>query len=138
MQPYFFPYLGHFGLIASVEEWIVFDVTQYTPRRWINRNRVLHPRHGWNYITVPLVNSSISIAIHEAKTLDPKAARRSVLGKLTHYRHAAPHYRAVIGIVEEVFEDGLDHSLVRLNTRALAAVCRYLEIPFSFRILSEL
>ena len=43
MQPYFFPYLGHFALIANVDAWIVFDVTQYTPRTWINRNRVLHP-----------------------------------------------------------------------------------------------
>lgn len=31
MQPYFFPYLGHFSLIASVDRWYVFDITQYTP-----------------------------------------------------------------------------------------------------------
>ena len=29
MQPYFFPYLGHFSLISSVDKWVVFDVTQY-------------------------------------------------------------------------------------------------------------
>jgi hypothetical protein len=33
MQPYFFPYLGHFALIAAVDEWVVFDVTQYTRSR---------------------------------------------------------------------------------------------------------
>lgn len=138
MQPYFFPYLGHFGLIANVDEWIVFDVTQYTTRSWINRNRVLHPKQGWNYITVPLANSSTSINIHEAQILNAIAARKSVLGKLSHYRRTAPRYGAVVALVEEAFADLYDSSLVRLNVRGLNAVCRYLEIPFRFRILSEL
>lgn len=47
MQPYFFPYLGRFSLIAECDEWIVFDTSQYTKRNWINRNRVLHPAAGW-------------------------------------------------------------------------------------------
>jgi len=138
MQPYFFPYLGHFGLIASVDEWIVFDVTQYTPKSWINRNRVLHPKEGWNYISVPLVNSSISIKIHEARVLDLAATRKSVLGKLSHYQHTAPYFPEVIALVELAFADLADDSLVRLNARGLSAVCRYLEIPFQFRILSKL
>src|SRR6478752_331200 len=115
MQPYFFPYLGHFGLIASVSEWIVFDVTQYTPRSWINRNRVLHPKEGWNFISVPLANSSMSIKIHEARILDPAATRKSVLGKLRHYRRTAPHFSEVVALVEMAFSDLADDSLVRLN-----------------------
>lgn len=138
MQPYFFPYLGHYGLITNVDEWIVFDVTQYTPRSWINRNRVLHPKQGWNYITVRLANSSTSINIHEIRILDASAARKSVLGKLSHYRRAAPWYKAVVDLVEETFADLTDSSLVRLNVRGLSAVCRHLEIPFRFRILSEM
>ena len=138
MQPYFFPYLGHFGLIANIDEWIVFDVTQYTPKKWINRNRVLHPSGGWNYITVPLANSSVSIKMHEALVLDPGAARRSVLGKISHYTHNAPYFEAVVDLVEEAFSDTSHRSIVHLDVRALSAVCRYLELPFRFRILSEL
>ncbi len=138
MQPYFFPYLGHFGLIASVDEWIVFDVTQYTPKSWMNRNRVLHPSQGWNYVTVPLANGSISIATHEARILDPPAARKSVLGKLSHYKRKARHYDAVVALVEEAFSTAEDDSLVRLNARGLRAVCAYLGLPFRARILSEL
>jgi len=138
MQPYFFPYLGHFGLISSVEEWVVFDVTQYTPRSWINRNRVLHPKEGWNYISVPLVNSSISINIQDARVLNPPAAGKSVLGKLSHYRRGARHYQTVTALVEKVFAGLTDDSLVHLNVRGLSAICDYLEIPFRYRILSEL
>jgi len=55
MQPYFFPYLGHFSLISSVDKWIVFDVTQYTPKTWMNRNRILHPKTGWQYVPFRLL-----------------------------------------------------------------------------------
>jgi len=138
MQPYFFPYLGHFALIAQTDAWVVFDITQYTPKTWMNRNRVLHPKEGWNYISVPLANSSISIKTSEAQVLNLDDARRSILGKLTHYRRA-PHYKAVEALVQESMADhGDDSSLVKLNVRGLEAVCRYLGLPFDYRICSEL
>ena len=138
MQPYFFPYLGHFSLIAAVDEWIVFDVTQYTPKSWMNRNRVLHPSSGWQYVTVPLLNSSISIKTAEARVLGLAEAKAKILGKLSHYKKRAPYHKAVTSIVEEVFDATTDDSLVHLNVCGLAAVCRYLGIPFSYRICSDL
>jgi len=138
MQPYFFPYLGHFSLIAAVDEWIVFDITQYTPKTWMNRNRILHPSTGWQYITVPLSNSSISIKTHEAKVLNLPEAKANILGKLSHYKKKAPHFEAVHALINEVFDSASDDSLVHLNVRGLGAVCRYLDIPFNYRICSEL
>ena len=70
MQPYFFPYLGHFALIAAVDEWIVFDITQYTRKSWVNRNRVLRPDGGWQYVSIPLRDSSIHIKTSEAVVAD--------------------------------------------------------------------
>jgi hypothetical protein len=138
MQPYFFPYLGHFSLIAAVDEWIVFDITQYTPKTWMNRNRILHPKTGWQYITVPLSNSSISIKIHEAKVLNLSEAKANILGKLSHYKKKAPYFQAVNALVNDTFDSATDDSLVNLNVLGLKAVCRYLKIPFSYRICSEL
>ncbi|MEO8331744.1 MAG: WbqC family protein [Gallionella sp.] len=138
MQPYFFPYLGHFSLIAAVDEWIVFDITQYTPKTWMNRNRILHPKAGWQYVTVPLSNSSISIKTHEAKVLNLPETKTNILGKLSHYKKKAPHFEAVNALVNEVFDTAADESLVHLNVRGLDAVCRYLDIPFNYRICSEM
>lgn len=76
MQPYFFPYLGHFSLIAAVDEWIVFDVSQYTPRTWMNRNRVLNPAGGCKWVTIPLSNGSIHKRTHEILVLDSVAAHK--------------------------------------------------------------
>lgn len=139
MQPYFFPYLGYFSLMSRVDTWVVFDVTQYTPKTWMNRNRVLHPSGGPNWISVPLANSSRSMLTHQALLADPEATRRMVLGKLSHYRHRAPYWAEVEDIVGAAFRShSEDHSLVHLNVRAMAAVCRYLEMPFAPLVCSEL
>ena len=139
MQPYFFPHLAHFALIAHTDAWLVFDLPQYTPKTWMNRNRVLHPSAGWNWVSLPLANGSIHLKTHEARLLDVAAARRSVLGKLSHYRQRAPYHRAVERLVEETFDlPPGDASLTHLNLRGLRAVCRHLGLPFEARIASEL
>jgi len=138
MQPYFFPYIGHFSLIASVDKWVVFDITQYTPRSWMNRNRILHPTSGWQYISVPLSNSSRSIKAYEARIKNLQQTRVEILGKLEHYKKQAPYYQNVIKLVESCFERGVDDSLVKLNANSLNVVCEYLGVPFSYQVCSEL
>lgn len=137
MQPYFFPYLGHFALIASCDRWVVFDVTQYTHRSWISRNRVLHPQQGWNYINVPLSNGSTSIRIADARIADFNGTRDSVLGRLSHYRRPAPYYREVVALVERVLREPCE-SLVELDMRSLSEVCFYLGISWNAERASSL
>ncbi len=50
MQPYFLPHGGYFSLIASCDTWVVFDDAQMIRHGWVDRNRVLHPNEGWQYI----------------------------------------------------------------------------------------
>jgi hypothetical protein len=138
MQPYFFPHLGHFALIAAVDEWIVFDITQYTRKSWINRNRVLHPTTSWQYISMPLATSSIHIKIAEAKVANSADQEQYVLGKVSHYKKRAPYYAQVCGLIERTFAGIVDDSLVSLNVSGLRAVCAYLGLPFRYRICSEL
>ena len=136
MQPYFFPYLGHFSLIAACDRWVVFDITQYTPKKWMNRNRILHPAGGAKWLTVPLANSSIHIRTHQAALLDPAVAGQRILAQLAHYRRA-PYYRPVLNLLETAFA-GADASLVGLNVRALAVVCDYIGLPFHYQVCSKL
>ena len=77
MQPYFFPYLGYFDLIYSSDRWIVFDTVQYIRRGWINRNRILHPEEGWQYIIVPRKKHGTQTAIKDVEvSTAPKWPRR--------------------------------------------------------------
>ena len=86
MQPYFFPYLGYFHLINSVDEWIIFDTPQYIRHGWVNRNRILHPKSGWLYITVPLVKHPQNTPINEIKIANQKDWKRLILAQLNHYK----------------------------------------------------
>jgi WbqC-like protein len=138
MQPYFFPYLGHFALIAAVDEWVVFDVTQYTRKSWINRNRVLHPDGGWQYVSIPLVNSSIHIKISEARIAKFRELEHYVLGKILHYKRRAPYYVQACEIVRSTFAGLPDDGLVSLNVAGLRTVCQYLGLQFHYRICSQL
>ena len=41
MQPYFFPCLGYFQVIAAVDENIIYDQLQYVKKGWTDRNQLL-------------------------------------------------------------------------------------------------
>ncbi len=138
MQPYFFPYLAHFALIAKVDHWVVFDVTQYTPKSWLNRNRVLHPSRAWMYVTVAVQGSSQSKLIREVMLNSPEETLASIKGKLGHYRRDAPHYDEVVRLVERTFSERSDDSLVALNVSSLRTVSEYLAINFDYNICSDM
>ena len=57
MQPYFFPYIGYFQLMNSVDKFIIYDNIEFVKKGWINRNRIL--MNGKDiYITLPLKKDS--------------------------------------------------------------------------------
>jgi hypothetical protein len=138
MQPYFFPNLAHFALINATDNWIVFDITQYTRKSWINRNRILHPIKGWQYISVPLASSSTKLKIHEIQVANLLAFHQSLRGKLSHYYKMAPNYDEVLDLVDQTFEKATDNSLTALNISGLSVVCSYLNVPFNYRTCSKL
>lgn len=137
MQPYFFPYLGYFELIARTDRWVVFDVVQYNAKSWMNRNRILHPTQGWQYINVPVTHAPHGTPIKDIVVKDRAAALARVLGQLEHYRKRAPHFRDVTEIVRTAFS-GTSDRLVDLNVATLAAVCKYLGIGFDYSLCSAM
>ncbi len=140
MQPYFFPYIGYFDLIWQTDRWIVFDTAQYIQQGWVNRNRVLHPQQGWQYILVPLQRHH-----HETPIKDIRIAkegkscrwRNRILGQLQHYRKKAPFFDTVLDMVSDVLSY-TDESLTELNVQGLSRICAYLEIPFDYSLMSEM
>jgi hypothetical protein len=137
MQPYFFPYIGYFDLMNRVDHWVVFDVAQYTPKSWMNRNRILRPTDGWQYITVPVSHPG-RCAIKEVTTVDKGAACERILGQIEHYRKGrAPFFSGVRELIEQCFSGAVTDTLVELNVRSLALTANYLRIPFEHTVLSQ-
>lgn len=136
MQPYFFPYIGYYSLIAQVDSWVVFDSSQYAARSWMNRNRI-QKKGGWHYMNIPVINSGKGMKICEARTLNQDLAFKKILGHLLYYAKA-PYYAAVRSLLSSVFEEYDSGKLTDLNILTLERVCHYLNLPFHFTKSSNL
>lgn len=138
MQPYFFPYLGYFDLIHKTDRWIVFDVVQYNPKSWMNRNRILHPTNGWQYITVPVQKTPRGTLIKDIRIKDKNAICERILGQLSHYKKKAPYFKEATKLVTDSFSSLESDFLLELNVKALKTVCDYLEISFKWSQCSKM
>lgn len=54
MQPYFFPYIGYFELIKSVDVFVFLNDVQFTRKGWINRNKIRSFHKQYENIVVPV------------------------------------------------------------------------------------
>jgi hypothetical protein len=135
MQPYFMPYIGYFQLIASVDEFIVYDNIKYTKKGWINRNRMLLNGKDTMF-SLPLKKGSDSLDIVE-RELALDFDRSKLLNQFKGaYRHA-PQFELTYPVLERIvqYEEAnlfsyIHHSIVQL--------CEYLEIKTLIKISSEL
>ncbi|MCJ8176695.1 WbqC family protein [Pseudomonas viridiflava] len=137
MQPYFFPYIGYFQLIAAVERGLVFDIVKYKRKSWMNRNRVLDGYGGWQYIKVP-VSARDGTLIKDATITDCSAAHTRIRNQLEHYRCKAPYFRQVMQLIDLTFDSPDITHISDLNTRSLKVVCDYLGLPFNWKTCSEM
>ena len=90
MQPYFFPYIGYFQLIHAVDTFILFDDVQYIRHGWINRNRILKPVFGHQYIIAPLAKHQQKSLIKEISVIEGVAWKVKILLQIEHYKKKAP------------------------------------------------
>lgn len=139
MQPYFFPYLGYFDLINRADQFIAFDSVKYSPKTWMNRNRVLHPKSGWQYISVPINKYVKSGRLCEVLVIDLKETEKKIINQLAHYRkNRAPYFENTLELLKNAFKQQAPCRLVDLNMESLKCVCSYLEIPFRHKTLTSM
>lgn len=53
LQPGYFPWLGYFDLMRSVDHFVILDDVQFTKQDWRTRNRIRTPS-GWIWLSVPI------------------------------------------------------------------------------------
>lgn len=136
MQPYFFPYMGYISLIKHTDEFILFDTPQFIRHGWIERNRILKPGGGWQYIAVPLVKHGQKTPIQEIEINNATEWKEKLVAQLAHYKKA-PYYSQVIALLQEVLEPEYT-DIVSLNKAALEKVCSYLGIDTPITVFSKM
>ena len=137
MQPYLFPYLGYFQLAHAVDRFVFADDFTFIKGGWINRNRVLVNNEP-AFFTVPLKQTPSTTLIKDVLIDDAgeSAWRRPVLKTIENFYRRAPHFAAVLPIVQDV----LSLATPRIADMARASVLRvgeYLGIETSFVPSSE-
>jgi hypothetical protein len=137
MQPYFFPYLGYFELILRTDRWVVFDTAQYIRHGWVNRNRILHPKAGWQYVIAPVRKHPRYEPISGIEVNEETDWRRKLVAQLAHYQGHAPFFLETMTVVEECLELA-ERRLARLNGAILDHVCRHLGIRFDATYFSDM
>lgn len=140
MQPYLFPYIGYWQLIASADKFIFFDVVQYNKRSWMNRNRVLHfeESKGFQYITVPVKKHERGTLVKDVLINKEQDYKEKILGNLTVYKkNSAPFYQEIVNLVNEILNSGAD-SLLDLSIYSTAKILNYLSIDFNYNIASRI
>jgi WbqC-like protein family len=137
MQPYFFPYLGYFQLIHATDRFILFDDVQYIRRGWINRNRILKPEAGNQYITMSIAEHSRDTLIKNIKINNDGEWKLKIIRQLEHYKKKAPFYSQTMQLITECLENE-ETNITLFNKHCLEVICDYIGIEHSIEISSNM
>lgn len=139
MQPYCFPYMGYFQLMAAADAFVAYDDAQYIKGGWVNRNRILLAGKP-HLFTVPLHRPSIHASIADT-VLHPGIDRwqRKWYKTLAQAYAAAPYKQAGMDVVERAMVRavaGTSVSMLAIDT--LSAVCDYIGLECTMYQASDL
>lgn len=105
MQPYVFPYIGYFQLIAAVDVFVFYDDVNFIKRGWINRNSILVNGRA-QLLSFPCIKASQNKLIADV-AIDPDAKAFRKREKTIRQAYTnAPYFDAVFPLVEAVFAAG--------------------------------
>ena len=127
MQPYFFPYIGYFQLINTVDFFVIYDNIEYTKKGWINRNRILVNNKDCVF-TLPLKKDSDFLNVNQRELSDNwNSDKIKLLNQIKEAYRKAPFYNEVIAIVEDTLHYE-DKNLFGLIKNSLIKTLNYIGI----------
>ena len=126
MQPYLFPYLGYWQLLAAVDKFVILDDVNYINRGWINRNRVaVNGKPAW--FTVPLVGASQNRLINEMEIVPDNGWKRKMERMMSEAYAQAPEAQDVLPLLHRWLA-GASGSLSRFLYETIKEVATFLGI----------
>lgn len=111
MQPYFFPYLGYFQLMAAADRFVIYDDVAYIKNGWINRNRLLLNGRP-HYFTLPLRGASPNKKIHEVHVQPQATWRRKMEQTFLQAYAGAPGLGLVMDLLKATLDSVTDEQTV--------------------------
>jgi len=126
VQSNYIPWKGYFDMIASVDEFILYDDMQYTRRDWRNRNQIKTPQ-GLQWLTVPVkAKGKYHQTIRETEIDGIDWAKAHWRALEQNYRRA-PHFQVIAAWLEPLYRQS-HCNLSQLNRCFIESICAYLGI----------
>lgn len=135
MQPYFFPYLGYWQLIAAVDKYVVYDDVTYIKGGWINRNNILINGKA-SLITLPLNNSSSFKKINEIGITEDARAVEKLIRSISMAYAKAPYKCEVMPMIEGLLRHNAN--IARLNYESILKIKEYLGFDTEIILSSDM
>lgn len=132
MQPYLFPYIGYFQLLAAVDRFVVYDDVTFIKQGWINRNRMLINGDA-AFFTVPLAHKSSTVTIRDTAISDAPEHEKwaeKLLKSFDNTYRRAPEFARTFPLVERVLT-ATSSKVAEMAVESIRAVAERLDIRTS-------
>ncbi len=137
MQPYFFPYIGYWQLIHAADRFVLLDDVQYMRHGWINRNRILKPDGGWQYISMPLKKHGVTESIKNMQADPNEQWKELIIRQLAHYKRKARYFYETNEIVRDALFGNIHQGIANINFSIIKKLCTCLNLKTEIIISSE-
>ena len=114
-----------------------FDEAQYIRHGWINRNRILKPNGGWQYILVPLNKHHATDSIKNVQATSDNQWKELIVRQLGHYKNKAKYFEEINNLVINSLYGGSGDSISAINFSIIKEVCAFLDVKKDFIASSE-
>ncbi|MFD0864090.1 WbqC family protein [Sungkyunkwania multivorans] len=136
MQPYFFPYIGYFHLLHSVDTFVFYDDVHFVKKGWIHRNNILI--NGTSYLfTIPCVKPSQNKLIKDIATNFSIAEKQLFLKRLEQAYKKSPYFEEFYPSLEQFIKAAEQGSIGELAAQSVMFITEYLGIERAFKFSSE-
>lgn len=136
MQPYFFPYIGYWQLVAMADVFVVYDDGLYRKNGWIHRNRIL----GYGdpiTIATEIQSKTCNRRINETKRAHNEFRVGKLLKSIALRYAKAPHFGQTMDVIEPLLRNP-EPDLVGYLVAGMRGIMAYLEIDTPLVISSTI
>jgi len=127
MQPYFFPYIGYFQLINSVDKFLLYEHVTFRCKSWMTRNYIKPNNCTELMITIPIEDKSSFKTISELRIKNRDSWKHKTLKHLYIGYKKAPHFDEIYSIIKNIMECPHE-TLHEFNCNSIQAICHSLDI----------
>jgi len=123
MQPYFFPYIGYFQLIDSVDIYVNLDHVSFMKRSYMTRNNIKNS----TLINIPVHKGSQNKKCNEIHVNFNSNHFSKMLKTIEYLYCKSPNYLEIKDIITPLFKKD-KITISQFNLNIIKSVCKYLDI----------